>query len=129
MRLFLSGLPFFVQDRDLAQRFSLPTEAVHVARDHRRDRSLGYGFINLPTDAARLLLDQGVFAWGGRTVSVRGARAEAAELVQAAHESGPAQCHTKAAGNGRAWGAPGGIPAADVPPRRHGAHSAARVRG
>jgi hypothetical protein len=94
VRVFLSGLPFSVQDQDLAQRFSLPTEAVHVARDRRRDRSLGYGFMNLPPDAARLLLDQGVFAWGSRTVSVRGAHAERAETIWAAHESGPTDLET-----------------------------------
>ena len=90
VRLFLSGMPFSVNDQDLAQRFSLPAADVHVARDQRRDRSLGYGFINLPTDAARLLLDRGSFTWGARKVSVRVAHEDAAETIWAAQESVPA---------------------------------------
>ncbi|HEY3366318.1 MAG TPA: RNA-binding protein [Symbiobacteriaceae bacterium] len=75
--LYFGNLPWAATNEDLEKAVSQYTEAIsaRVATDRETGRSRGFGFVEVPADAAQSVIDALNGAdWGGRPLTVNEAK-------------------------------------------------------
>ncbi|HEY3366998.1 MAG TPA: RNA-binding protein [Symbiobacteriaceae bacterium] len=75
--LYIGNLPWAVNNEDLAKAVGQHAEAIsaRVATDRETGRSRGFGFVEVPADAAQTVIDALNGAdWGGRPLTVNEAK-------------------------------------------------------
>lgn len=75
--LYFGNLPWAATNEDLSQAVSQYTEVLsaRIATDRETGRSRGFGFVEVPADAAQTVIDALNGAdWGGRPLTVNEAK-------------------------------------------------------
>lgn len=75
--LYFGNLPWAATNEDLSNAVSQYTEVIsaRIATDRETGRSRGFGFVEVPADAAQAVIDALNGAdWGGRPLTVNEAR-------------------------------------------------------
>lgn len=75
--LYFGNLPWAATNEDLTQAVSQYTEVLsaRIATDRETGRSRGFGFVEVPADAAQTVIDALNGAdWGGRPLTVNEAK-------------------------------------------------------